>query len=74
MRKALLAILVAAGVAAVIPQAASAADGCGPRRHWNGWRCVWNGPRFYGPAVGFYAGPRWHRWHGWHGGDHWRRW
>ena len=75
MRTLLTALLIAAGLAVALPQSADAANGCGPRRHWNGWRCVWNGPRFYGPAYGFYVGPRWHhRWHGWRGRHHWRRW
>src|SRR5579885_3552746 len=57
MRVFLTVVMIAAGLAMAVPQSASAANGCGRYRHWNGWRCVWNGPRYYGPAFGFYVGP-----------------
>ena len=59
MRKLAIALLAAAGFAVVAPEVASAADGCGRGRAWNGYRCVWVAPRVYGvpPVVGVYRAP-----------------
>ena len=72
LRGFLMVALAAVGFAIATPNVASAADGCGRGRAWNGWQCVWVAPRVYAPpVVGFYGGHRWHgHRHHWHHRHH----
>ena len=74
-----LAMLIGAVslLAVSVPEVASAADGCGRGRAFNGYRCVTVAPRFYAPAFrapAFAFAPR-HSWrdrYGYRGRHHWR--
>ena len=64
-------------LAVSIPEVASAADGCGRGRFFNGYRCVSVAPRYHVPhyrAPAFVYAPR-HAWRGHYGHSrrhHWR--